>query len=174
MRSVSRVYENKNSNWVGMSGGSCAADTFSAAATCTQAPRARLLSLCLAFFSPPWEPRFLLLPGAWFFYSGIIVLAWLSIGAFVDAGTAWTMVNVGHAVATFYLFHWVKVGYCGIRCALGLRGYLPTRAQVLEPVRFRPIDPVMLLVPCRALLRVMTRANTTNRPSGNRSTTASR
>lgn len=49
-------------------------------------------------------------PAAWAFYVGIIATVRFLVGLFPGALDfhAWTLVNVTHAVVTFYIFHWIK------------------------------------------------------------------
>lgn len=49
-------------------------------------------------------------PAAWAFYLGIIATVRFLVGLFpgIPVFQAWTIVNVAHAVITFYIFHWLK------------------------------------------------------------------
>eukprot|EP01028_Stygiella_incarcerata_P000662 TRINITY_DN10_c0_g1_i1.p1 TRINITY_DN10_c0_g1~~TRINITY_DN10_c0_g1_i1.p1 ORF type:complete len:154 (-),score=26.17 TRINITY_DN10_c0_g1_i1:413-874(-) len=46
---------------------------------------------------------------AWAVYASIVYSIRLMLAAFdISCESAWTMVNVGHAIITFILFHWIK------------------------------------------------------------------
>ncbi|KAH9533437.1 hypothetical protein CY35_18G052800 [Sphagnum magellanicum] len=49
-------------------------------------------------------------PGVWITYILIIFISWLLILSVLrcDAGTAWTIVNLGHFAVTYRFFHWKK------------------------------------------------------------------
>jgi len=46
--------------------------------------------------------------GAWAFYILLLVLAYLTVCTFVDAGLAWTYTHLAHSAVTFYFFHLSK------------------------------------------------------------------
>lgn len=47
-------------------------------------------------------------PASWGFYAGLLLCARAFFGLTVSRSRAWTVVNVLHAVITFFVFHWVK------------------------------------------------------------------
>lgn len=52
-------------------------------------------------------------PAVWAWYTGILLLGWLVMSAFVDdSGLAWTFVHLIHGVVTYYLLHVTKGSPC--------------------------------------------------------------
>lgn len=47
-------------------------------------------------------------PGSWTFICALIFSSWLVASSWVEPGTAWTWVHVGHGLVSYYLLHWHK------------------------------------------------------------------
>ena len=45
---------------------------------------------------------------AWLFYVILVLVSWVVVASWTDAGMAWTYVHIGHGLITYYLFHWNK------------------------------------------------------------------
>lgn len=45
---------------------------------------------------------------AWLFYVLLILLTWVIVSNWTDAGMAWTYVHIAHGLISYYLLHWTK------------------------------------------------------------------
>jgi len=87
--------------------------------------------------------------GTWVAYLVILSTLRVILGLlFDDASQAWTVLNVGHAVVTFFLFHWIKgVPFSGIWSAQGAWDDLTMWEQVDMGRQYTPSRKFFTIVP---------------------------